>query len=179
MPLETSFHDRIQLSVISAITLQALFIRNEPMVSIAQKNLVHDLGRLITMITVRYPEHHYCRYPEILMSLSMVKTKEEEVPPVQATIIEGFARADSRGCITIPAKIREALGLSSGEQVRIAAETSTGMITIHQQVTIDKEQTWFWTADWQKGEHEADKDIAAGRVMKMKSDSMLKEMKNW
>ena len=95
------------------------------------------------------------------------------------TIIEGFARVDSRGCITIPAKIRRALGLDSGEQVRIEAETSTGMIKIHQQVTVDKEQAWFWTPDWQKGEREADKDIAAGRVTKMKSDSMLKEMKNW
>jgi antitoxin PrlF len=95
------------------------------------------------------------------------------------TILEGFARVDSRGCITIPAKIRKALGLSPGEQVRIEAVSSTGTIIVHQQVTVDREQAWFWTPGWQKGEREADEDIAAGRVTRMKSDSLLKEMKNW
>ena len=95
------------------------------------------------------------------------------------TILEGLARVDSRGCITIPAKIRKALGLNSGEQVRIEAVTSTGTIIVHQQVTVDKEQAWFWTPDWQKGERAADKDIAGGRVTRMKSGSLLKEMETW
>ena len=92
------------------------------------------------------------------------------------TIIEGSARVDSRGCITIPAKIRKALGLNSGEQVRIEAVASTGTIIVHQQVAVDKDQAWFWTPDWQKGELEADEDIAAGRITRMKSDSFLEEM---
>jgi AbrB family looped-hinge helix DNA binding protein len=91
------------------------------------------------------------------------------------TIIEGFARVDSRGCITIPAKIRKALGIDAGEQVRIEAVTSTGTIIVHQQVAVDKDQAWFWTPDWQVGEREADEDIAAGRVTRMKSDSLLEE----
>ena len=95
------------------------------------------------------------------------------------TILEGLARVDSRGCITIPAKIRKALGLNFGEQVRIEAVTSTGTIIVHQQVTVDREQAWFWTPDWQKGERAADKDIAGGRVTRMKSGSLLKEMETW
>ncbi len=95
------------------------------------------------------------------------------------TILEGFAKVDSRGCITIPAKIRKALGLGSGEQVRIEAVASTGTIIVHQQIAIDKEQAWFWTPDWQEGEREADADIAAGRLTRMESDSLLEEMKNW
>ncbi|MBU1670578.1 MAG: AbrB/MazE/SpoVT family DNA-binding domain-containing protein [Actinobacteria bacterium] len=95
------------------------------------------------------------------------------------TILEGFAKVDSRGCITIPARIRKALGLGSGEQVRIEADASTGTIIVHQQVSIDKEQAWFWTPDWQEGEREADSDIAAGRLTRMESDSLLEEMKNW
>ncbi|MBI4334193.1 MAG: hypothetical protein HY673_23260 [Chloroflexi bacterium] len=29
---------------------------------------------------------------------------------------------------------------------------------------VDKDQAWFWTERWQKGEKEADDDIRAGRV---------------
>ena len=31
-------------------------------------------------------------------------------------------------------------------------------------VEIDPDQAYFWTEEWQKGEREADEDIAAGRV---------------
>ena len=30
-------------------------------------------------------------------------------------------------------------------------------------VRIDPNQAWFWTAEWQAGEREADADLAAGR----------------
>jgi hypothetical protein len=30
-------------------------------------------------------------------------------------------------------------------------------------------QRWFWTAEWQAGEREADDDIAAGRVTRYES----------
>jgi len=29
-----------------------------------------------------------------------------------------------------------------------------------------KDQEWFWSKEWQKGEREADEDIAAGRLSK-------------
>ncbi|MDQ0160880.1 hypothetical protein J2S77_002887, partial [Alkalibacillus salilacus] len=30
--------------------------------------------------------------------------------------------------------------------------------------TIEKDQSWFWTAEWQEGEEEAQKDIEQGNV---------------
>ena len=89
---------------------------------------------------------------------------------------DAYARIDARGSVTIPAAIRKALGLRPGEQVRIEAEPKTGIITIHPQVSVDREQAWFWTPEWQKAEKEADKDIAAGKIKKMKSKSILKEI---
>lgn len=29
---------------------------------------------------------------------------------------------------------------------------------------IDKDQVWFWTKRWQKGEKEAEEDVYAGRI---------------
>jgi hypothetical protein len=36
--------------------------------------------------------------------------------------------------------------------------------------TIDPEQAWFWTREWQAKEREADDDLAAGRATTFKSD---------
>lgn len=94
-------------------------------------------------------------------------------------IIEEFARIDSRGGFTIPARIRKMFGFKPGEQLRIEADESTGTITLHQQVSIDREQAWFWTPEWQKGEREAEDDIRAGKTTRMKTDSILKEKENW
>jgi hypothetical protein len=35
---------------------------------------------------------------------------------------------------------------------------------------IDPEQAWFWTHEWQAKEHEADDDLATGRVTHYESD---------
>ncbi len=93
-----------------------------------------------------------------------------------ADILRGYARIDAKGCIVIPAKIRRALGLTEGVQFRFEATPESGEILMHQQVSVDKDQAWFWTTDWQEGEREADADIAAGRVTRMKSESILEEL---
>jgi len=93
-------------------------------------------------------------------------------------IPDAYARIDSRGSVTIPAAIRAALGLRPGEQVRIEAEPEAGIITIHPQVSVDREQAWFWTPEWQEAERKADEEIASGNIKKMKSKSMIKEMES-
>ena len=90
--------------------------------------------------------------------------------------MRGFARIDSKGCIVIPANIRKALGIREGEQFRIEVTPETGAIVFHQQVSIDREQAWFWTPEWQEGEQETDADIAAGSMTRMKSESILEEL---
>ena len=36
--------------------------------------------------------------------------------------------------------------------------------------TIDPEQAWYWTAEWQAAEREADADLEAGRFQRFESD---------
>lgn len=38
---------------------------------------------------------------------------------------------------------------------------------------IDPEQAWFWTREWQQREHEADEDLAAGRVTRYENDEQF------
>jgi len=45
--------------------------------------------------------------------------------------------------------------------------------TNHEMCSI--EQSWFWTAEWQAGEREADADIDAGRVRRFKTIDELIE----
>lgn len=42
---------------------------------------------------------------------------------------------------------------------------------------IDPNQAWYWTAEWQEGEKEADQDIAEGRVQTFDSmEDMLDDL---
>jgi len=93
--------------------------------------------------------------------------------------VEEIVKVGERGTITIPAAVRKMAGISPGDVLRVAMSTETGTVTLTPQVTIDRDQAWYWTPEWQKGEREADEDIAAGRVYKMKADSMSEEMESW
>jgi len=42
---------------------------------------------------------------------------------------------------------------------------------------IDKDQAWWWTEEWQKGERQAEKDIKEGRVKKFFSvEDLIKDL---
>lgn len=66
--------------------------------------------------------------------------------------------------ITLPSAIVKKLGLHSGDYIDITAKPDRAIIK--PKVVVDKNQAWFWTEEWQKGEKEADQDIKAGRVSK-------------
>ena len=93
--------------------------------------------------------------------------------------IEEIVKVGERGTITIPAAVRKMAGISTGDVLRVAMSPETGTVTLTPQITIDRDQAWYWTPKWQKGEREADEDIAAGRASEMKADSMREESKNW
>ncbi len=56
--------------------------------------------------------------------------------------------------ITIPASIRKALRISVGSIVDF--DLKEGEVIMKPKEMIDKDQSWFWTDEWQKGEKEVD-----------------------
>lgn len=74
----------------------------------------------------------------------------------------------AKGQITIPADIRQATRLEEGDPVEL--EIVEDGILLRPMKLIDASQAWFWTAEWQEGERQADADIAAGRVIRFGSD---------
>ncbi|MGB9499024.1 MAG: AbrB/MazE/SpoVT family DNA-binding domain-containing protein [Dissulfuribacterales bacterium] len=68
----------------------------------------------------------------------------------------------SNGAVTLPAKIRKALGLKVGDFVN--AELKKGRVVLKPAKIIDAEDAFFYTKEWQKGESEADRDIKDGKL---------------
>ena len=73
----------------------------------------------------------------------------------------------SKHQLTLPKEILKAARLSPGDPLEITYEDDT--IILRPQIHIPRDQAWFWTKEWQKGELEAEGDIRAGRVTKTRS----------
>lgn len=73
--------------------------------------------------------------------------------------------------LTLPKEIMNAARLSPGDPLEVIYQDDT--IILRPQIHIPRDQSWFWTKEWQKGELEAEADIRAGRVSKTRS---LKEL---
>ncbi|WP_066188315.1 MULTISPECIES: AbrB/MazE/SpoVT family DNA-binding domain-containing protein [Gracilibacillus] len=76
-------------------------------------------------------------------------------------------RLRGKNQVTIPTDVIEQLQLKEGEQLEVAIEN--GRIVLIPVITIERDQAWFWTEEWQKGEREADEDIKAKRVKSFKN----------
>jgi len=68
----------------------------------------------------------------------------------------------AKGQLTLPEEIRAAAHLEEGDL--LDAEITAEGILLRPQKVIDATQAWFWTAEWQKGEREADTDHARGHL---------------
>ena len=79
----------------------------------------------------------------------------------------------AKGQVTIPQDVREAAHLEEGDPVEI--ELTADGILLRPKKLIDASQAWFWTQQWQQGEHEASEDIKAGRVTTFGSAAALVE----
>jgi AbrB family looped-hinge helix DNA binding protein len=64
--------------------------------------------------------------------------------------------------VTIPQSAREELDLGEGDV--LAVEVRDQELVLRPQKLVDRDQAWYWTPEWQAAEHEADEDLAAGRV---------------
>lgn len=77
--------------------------------------------------------------------------------------------------ITLPAVIRQRLGLSVGDLLE--TQLKDGKIIIVPKKTVNADQAWFWTNEWQQAEREAEADIRSGRVKKFKNvEDLIKEL---
>ena len=65
--------------------------------------------------------------------------------------------------ITIPQSLRKFFRLAVGDYVEVDLQDET--LVIRPVKVIHPDQEYFFTKEWQEKEAEADKDIAAGRVL--------------
>lgn len=72
-------------------------------------------------------------------------------------------RVRDKGQLTLPARVREALGVTQGDELEFEIDDA-GVVEVHGLRKIRTDQAWFWTPEWQAGEREASEDIAAGRT---------------
>lgn len=61
--------------------------------------------------------------------------------------------------ITLPAEVREALQVRSGDEIEFAVDEH-GTVTVRGYTSIPTDQAWFFSPAWQAGEREADEQIA-------------------
>ena len=69
--------------------------------------------------------------------------------------------------LTLPVSVRQQLGIEEGDFVDV--QIKDGDIVLKVMKLVSKEQSWFWTERWQKGEREAEDDIHSGRVHKFEN----------
>ena len=75
--------------------------------------------------------------------------------------------------ITIPKELIKKLNLKIGDNIDITIENDR--IIISPVVIIQKDQSWFWSKEWQQEEKKAQKDIENGKVKKFNSSQELFE----
>jgi AbrB family looped-hinge helix DNA binding protein len=73
-----------------------------------------------------------------------------------------FAVVREKGRVVLPAEIRKKFGLKIGDVLEVKSDN--GRIVLKPREKSD--QSWYWTARWQKKVKAALKDVEAGRVSK-------------
>jgi antitoxin PrlF len=73
-------------------------------------------------------------------------------------------RLRNKGQITVPSEVRDALGANEGDDL-LFSKDETGRIVITRAQIIPPDQTWFWSARWQRMEKAAQADLESGNVL--------------
>lgn len=82
----------------------------------------------------------------------------------EGTWYHGFLTPQKRGVVSLPAQLLRRMRVDiPGCQIEVT-EREDGVFEFRPVLPVPVDQTWFWTARWQKMEREAEQDIAAGRV---------------
>jgi|SRR5450759_4089271 antitoxin MazE len=98
---------------------------------------------------------------------------------IMSKVHEELVKVNERGALTIPASIRKAVGINGSDVVLIAAADDGSSILIKPQVSVDRDQAWFWTPQWQSEEKKSAADHEAGRVTRMTPKEFLEEIDKW
>ena len=86
-------------------------------------------------------------------------------------------KISSKRQISVPKKIMEALGLKPGDEVEFEIEGNAARLIPVQTIKVPREQAWFWTAEWQAKEMEAEQDLADGRFADFNNlQALLKDL---
>lgn len=75
-----------------------------------------------------------------------------------------LTRISPKHQITIPKEAFEKLQLEVGDFLEVET-MEEGLLLIPKKL-VSKDQTWFWTKEWQEKEKEADEAIAKGELSK-------------
>ena len=80
--------------------------------------------------------------------------------------------------IALPKEVVKNLHLHVNEYLDIKVRDTN--IIMEPQILIPKDQAYFYTAEWQKEENEAQEDIKKGRLTKTKGlKQLLRELDHW
>lgn len=79
-------------------------------------------------------------------------------------LFHGFVSMQTRGLVALPASLRKRYRLDeAGAQVEIT-ERGDGVIELRPAIAVPASDAWFWSTEWQAGEREVDRFLAAGQV---------------
>lgn len=78
-----------------------------------------------------------------------------------------IGKVTTKSQVTIPKEIAKKVNLKAGDH--IVFEIMNGGIFIKPVVIVPKDQSWFFTKEWQESEREADKDLKTGRYTEANS----------
>ncbi len=103
------------------------------------------------------------------------KKTAKRTKQVKETATSYLVKVADRGVVTLPAAIRRATDIEKGDFLELVVEGRE--IRALPKKLVDKDQAYFWSREWQEGEHEAEEDINQGRVEDFDSvDELLEEL---
>jgi AbrB family looped-hinge helix DNA binding protein len=86
-----------------------------------------------------------------------------------------YSKVTRNGQITLPAAIRNLLGIEEGDLIEIQIIDEKAVLSPKR--LIDKGQAYFWTQKWQEGEKAASLDIKNNRVKVVDSvEDLMKKL---
>jgi len=86
-------------------------------------------------------------------------------------------RISGKRQIAIPKSVMTALKLKPGDEVDVRIENGIASLVPITTIKVPREQSWFWTKEWQEKERQADEDLANGKFRDFDNlDALMKDL---